>query len=243
VVGAIESAINQDYKGELEIVIIDDASTDDSINRIADKYECFIKDFSELGKDIVRYNIGYEKKKITFITSKTNIKQGAARNVAIREAWDWADYFAVLDSDDEMMLNKLSRCIEKAMEFPDQIGSIHTDYLIENVENGAVTYEAKPPYSKQLLMAGDCHLHSGGVISKKALEKVGLFDEECCPKEDFHMWLKISDFFMCVHIPEPLVKVRITPKNSTVSHSNEFHMAQFQKMIANYNSWRQRNGL
>jgi len=240
---AIKSAAQQDYKGPLEIIVVDDASTDNSIDIIHEFTNCgkfldsyFKRDSDNISKRIATSII--DNKNFTLISLIENVKQGLARNIAIREAWDRADYFAILDADDEMMPDKISLCIEKAMEFPDQIGSVHTDYLIENTDTGAVTYEAKPPYSKQLLMMGDCHLHSGGVISKAALAKVGLFDEDCVPKEDYHMWLKISDFFMCVHIPEPLVKVRVTPKNSTVSHSDEYHIQQIRLMWTKYADWR-----
>jgi hypothetical protein len=147
--------------------------------------------------------------------------------------------FAILDSDDVMMPTKVSKCIAKATEYPDEIGSVHTDYWNEHVAEGVSILEYKPPFSKEVLMR-DCHLHSGGMISKKALEKVGLFDEDVAPKEDYLMWLKISDFFTCVHIPEPLVRVRVTPKNSTVSNSAEHHQKMYALMSEKYREFREK---
>lgn len=246
---AWSSAIEQNYPADkLEIVVVDDCSTDNSRYELSGLCDFLVVDDDIETEDFRIHKGGnwrdLDGKEVntTIIYMNRNVKQGAARNIAIKEVWDLADYFAILDADDEMMPDKISRCIAKATEFPDMIGSVHTDYYIENTETGAVTYEAKLPFNKQLLMMGDCHLHSGGVISKKAFEKVGLFDEVCVPKEDYHLWLKISDFFMCVHIPEPLVKVRVTPKNSTVSHSDEYHMKQIRLMWDRYNEWRKQMG-
>lgn len=237
VCGAINSAANQNYpKDNLRIFVIDDASTDNSVANIneMDHHDGWYTNpevpyvFAGLVNDV----------EVNVYTLQENVKQGAARNIAVKEAWDWADYYAILDSDDEMYPDKIRKCVA-VLDSDPQIGSVHTDYHIENTETGAVTLECKPPFDKSRLMQGDCMLHSGGVIRKAALEKCGLFDVDVTPKEDYLMWIKISDYFICHHIPEPLVKVRVSPKNSTVSHSDEYHMEKIKLMWERYQQWRQ----
>lgn len=228
---AIESAIAQDYPN-LEIVIVDDCSTDDSVQKIADRFEFFIKDFHELADDPDKttYTAGYQDgPDVTLIVLKENGKQGRSRNFGIRECWDRAEYFLILDGDDTIMPNKVSRFVEKFLEDEDSIGSVHADYYILNTSDGTITKEFKSPYSKELLHR-DCHLHSGGMISKLAFERVGLFDTDVCPKEDYLMWLKISEYFMCCHIADFLSVVRVSPKNTTDSLSQEFHNKQYNLM-------------
>lgn len=238
VVEAIESALAQDYSGELSVVVVDDASTDKSVENI----HTFLGKNHDSGTiDATGKNLKVESniknRKVTLIGLKDNVKQGEARNIAIREAWNYADYFAILDSDDVMLPSKISKCVAKATEYPEEIGSVHTDYFIEDVDNNVTTLEFKPPFTHQALLAGDCHLHSGGVISRYALEKVGLFDKDVPPKEDYLMWLKIAHYFTCVHIAEPLVRVRVTNKNSTITHTNEQHIAQYQLMWNKFENW------
>jgi len=233
---AIESAANQTYDN-INIYVVDDCSTDDSVEKIK----------SLLGENYWEHTGGiffkedsggqFNNRTIKFWSTRVNVKQGHARNIAIEQALkDGCEYFAILDADDIMLPTKIEKCVAKIQEHPELIGSVHTDYYIECPEEGTKTLEFKPPYSQELLMR-DCHLHSGGVISKVALEKVGLFDEDVYPKEDYLMWLKISRFFICVHIPEPLVRVRVTPKNTTVGYSNEFHTKQYQLMWEKYKKW------
>jgi glycosyltransferase involved in cell wall biosynthesis len=250
VCGAIMSVVNQDYpKENLRVYVVDDCSTDDSREQIKNLLNehggyCqitvpFLGD--PTGKDIKKPHLhgvsaGINNVRISVDMMMRNSKQGACRNKGIKEAWDWADYFAVLDADDEMIPLKIRKCVEILEQYP-EVGSVHTDYLIENTTDKTITHEFKSSYSKELLMK-DCHLHSGGVIRKLALEKTGLFDEELPPKEDYYKWLQISDLFICIQIPEPLVKVRISPKNTTVGYDQEFHQKQYELLGQKYQAWR-----
>lgn len=243
VCSAILSAVNQNYeKNHLKVYLVDDCSTDDSITKVIELVN------NHNGKDFVRGIRALKNKPlhveaiingVQFFGESTreNVKQGAARNIGIQKLWDWADYFAILDSDDEMMSDKITKCIEKFTEFPNEVGEVVADYLIETPEKGTTTYEYKPSYNRELLLK-DCHLHSGAVISKKALEKVGLYDTECVPKEDYLMHLKVSEHFVCVHIAEPLTLVRVTPKNTTVTSSEDFHKQQFALMVEKYEQYK-----
>lgn len=238
VCGAILSAVNQNYdKNHLRVCLIDDCSTDDSQEKILDLITKYKGSQYQSDKPL-RVEATINGVEFFAESTRGNIKQGAARNQAIQKMWSWADYFAILDADDEFLPDKVSKCIEKAMEFPDVIGEVVADYLIETPEKETVTYEYKPSYNRELLMR-DCHLHSGAVISKKALETVGLYDTECVPKEDYLMHLKISEHFLCVHIAEPLTLVRVTPKNTTVGYNEEFHKKQFQLMVNKYNKYKE----
>ena len=83
----LESVINQTYKN-LEIIVVDDASTDNSL---------------ELVKNI-------EDNRIKLIELRENVGAGIARNKGIEVAS--GDYISFLDSDDYWVLDKIERQVK-----------------------------------------------------------------------------------------------------------------------------------
>jgi len=78
-------------ENEVEIIIVDDFSTDNTVK--------IIKDFQE------------EYSNISLLSLVTNIGPGAARNIAIKKAI--GEYIMVIDADDEMESNAISYFIEE----------------------------------------------------------------------------------------------------------------------------------
>ena len=87
IVECLESVINQTYKN-IEIIVVDDASTDNSL---------------ELVKNI-------KDNRIKVIELKENVGAGMARNKGIEAAT--GNYIAFLDSDDYWVLDKLERQVQ-----------------------------------------------------------------------------------------------------------------------------------
>lgn len=209
--GAVKSAAIQDYPNK-QIVIADDASSDNSfeiVNQICDKGMFLEEDdddksvFSNYVNDV----------KLYYIKIKKNGGPARARNIAIKYAWEECQLFAILDADDAFVQTKLSKSIAKILEYPDRIGAVYTDYLHLSYDNN-FSYESKEPYSRERLVQ-DCIVHSGCVISKLALAKVGLYNEELRTCEDYNLWLKISNYFIITHIPEYLHIVRVGQHQSS----------------------------
>lgn len=94
---AIESILDQTYKN-LELIVVDDGSTDNSIK--------IIERFASPSVKIIR---------------QENLKAAAARNSGIKVAR--GEYFAFLDSDDLWVANKLELQMERAVQpgAPDMI--------------------------------------------------------------------------------------------------------------------------
>jgi hypothetical protein len=118
-----------------------------------------------------------------------------------------------LDADDAFVQGKLSKSIFKILEFPEHVGAVYTDYLHLGYD-GTFSYESKEPYARERLVQ-DCIVHSGCVISKLALSKVGLYNEGLRTCEDYNLWLKISNYFIITHIPEYLHIVRVGQHQSS----------------------------
>ena len=110
----IDSLLNQTFKGEYEIITVDDASTDDSLAVLRE----------------------YESKypgKVRAIASEVNRHQGGARNKGIREAA--GEWISFIDSDDWVSPDYYEKLFNRAQETgADVVGccySIVSDHTFE----------------------------------------------------------------------------------------------------------------
>jgi glycosyltransferase involved in cell wall biosynthesis len=138
----------------------------------------------------------------------------AARNKGIQLMLDHTDYFCMLDADDEYLPGKITRSVAKMDADPNNIGIVYTDALIRNVKKGTIIQEFRQPYSREMLEQ-ECIISNTPLINKKALEQNGLYDPNMRTAEDWDLWLRITDTFMAVHIPEPLHIYSVTGRNSS----------------------------
>lgn len=142
---------------------------------------------------------------------------------------------SILDSDDYILPQKISVSVTKIMEDPEHVGLVYGDYLIEDVDNSTITYEAKPPYDYFQLMGGFCMIHSGSTINGRFLKPLGPEyypeDVKCC--EDFQLWRTIMSNIgvVAIHLSAPLSLVRTHQNNSTNSLSKKTWERDFRKVV------------
>jgi glycosyltransferase involved in cell wall biosynthesis len=236
VVNCIRSAISQDYQGGFKVFVTNDGSSDDSLKNILSTWSL---PKTESGMASYPYYSGlyetYESKdnKIKVINI-TNSGASTARNVAIWEAWKYADMFAILDADDVYYPHKLSTMVNKILDH-DEIGVIYADYDIHR--GSYIKREYKKPYNKQVLNQ-ECIVHSGALIRKKYLQATMLPNDEIYDSklhgplskgfigctEDYDLWLRLSNYCVMYHIPESLSLVRETGKNQSLKMNQQiFH--------------------
>jgi len=107
----LDSALNQTYKN-LEIILIDDCSKDDSLKMMYDY----------AGRD----------SRIKVLESEKNQGVAAVRNRGIQEAK--GEYIALLDSDDVWVENKIERQLESIVNTGAQISYCSYSFIDENDE-------------------------------------------------------------------------------------------------------------
>lgn len=230
ILDALNSVVAQDYP-KIGISLCDDFSTDDSVDRVLRHLE---------GKRLVMEN---EEKKIyegfyvgvhtIFTCLKNNQLQASARNHALGVCANLATLFQILDADDELGRTKISKFVAKFQEDPETIGCVYGDYTTYRPESGLKIREFKEPYDFNRLRQ-ECIVHSGGMVSKHALQTVGAYVVDESPCEDYSLWLRIAKRFIIVHIPEDLTLVRIHNANCTYSVPTQRWQESYRKVMERY---------
>ena len=157
----LNSVINQTYKN-LEIIVIDDKSTDNSIELIKS-----IKD-----------------KRIKLIELKTNSGAAIARNKGIKAST--GDYICFLDSDDYWYLEK----IEKQLKFIKDKAFIYSEYLYLN-NNKTHIARVPRSLTYEELLKNSAIFTSTVMLNMKYLNKEDIYMPNIKMGQDYGTWYKI----------------------------------------------------
>jgi glycosyltransferase involved in cell wall biosynthesis len=198
VIGAMESAVEQDYE-DRSIWVMDDGSDDNSWDVIFHRGK---SPFLQTAKGIYS------------LRSDARIGQAACRNILVQKAWEQADVFVFLDSDD---IYKYCYALDRYAEsIRNGAGLAYADSDLYDERTGIRSPLLRPPYAEASLRASDI-IGGNFAVSKEAFGTVGGFDESFRVAEGYDLALKISRKFPIVHIPEPLVDERIGNRSLRVS--------------------------
>jgi glycosyltransferase involved in cell wall biosynthesis len=223
---SIQSVLNQTYQ-DFEIIIVDDASTDDTEEVISN----------------------LDNEKIRYLRHEKNKGAAAARNTGIKAAR--GSYIAFQDSDDEWLFEKLEKQMKIFETAPPNVGVVYTGYY--RIKGNDITYVSPLRHTKR---DGDVHeqiLRKGGltctqsiVVPKYYLEKVGMFDENLPRLQDLELTIRLSKHYHFKFINEPLLKVYYTEVSISADQDAlvkasmivlEKHFKEYNKdkrLIANY---------
>jgi glycosyltransferase involved in cell wall biosynthesis len=179
----LDSVLNQTYKN-LEIILVDDCSTDSTI------------------KIIETYN----DSRIKIIKQDKNSGAQAARNKGIKEAK--GDWITFLDSDDEWFPNKIEQQI-KTLEQHDwnPFLVIHSDAILFDTNKkekrifGIKKIHGKNVYNN--LLASPAPLFPAIFTSKKALETINYLDENVPSYQEWDTSIRLSKICEFVFLEEP----------------------------------------
>jgi glycosyltransferase involved in cell wall biosynthesis len=184
---AIESVLNQTYK-HLEIIVVDDASTDNTKEVIA----------------------GYDDPRISYLLNERNIKAPASRNRGIKIAK--GQYISFLDDDDELLPQKIEKQVSKFLEAKKNVGVVYCGYCFVTADSGDTLNATYPKYKGNVYseMLLSCLMASHTLLIKKeSFEMAGLFDEDLPSCQDWDMWIRLSKITDFDFIPEALAKVYV----------------------------------
>jgi len=195
---AIQSVLDQTY-AKLEIIIVDDASKDNTSQVINSFYD-----------DRLKY---YRHEK----------NQGAstARNTGIKHAQ--GEFIAFLDDDDEWLDNKLEKQVNLIISSPKNVGMVYCwmDYFNEN---GDLVYEHHPTLRGKVLNQILDAQRMGGcptlLVRCKVIDKIGGFDDSLPRGNDGDFIRRVCRKYEVDLIPEVLVKVHIGHASERISSNS-----------------------
>ena len=184
VVHAVQSALNQTYS-QVEVIVVDDGSTDDIRERL----------FQQNGR--IRY------------IYQSNSGLSKARNRGIVESH--GDLIAFLDADDQWLSEKLEKQWQCLNDNSD-VALVHTDLYHVYSPSGPPEYKYRDRkrfsgYCYSEFFWGNAILPSTVLVTRRCLEKVGVFDEQIkgASTQDMDLWVRIARHFPLAYIHEPLV--------------------------------------
>ena len=181
VADAVQSILDQTYKF-FELIIIDDASTDSTL-------------------EVVR---GFQDQRIRILKNNENLGVSASRNKGIRDAN--GEFVAFMDSDDISAPQRLWVQLDLFNRRPeiDICGSwvkfLDSDKTIQHQEE----HEKILP---QLLL--NCSLSLGSVMYRRKNSQDLLLNEDLQFGEDYELWSRVCWSWKMYNIQEPLLFYRI----------------------------------
>lgn len=203
---AINSVLAQDYQNK-QIIVIDDASTDNSLQSICDYFHV---DVPKKGDVSYKDNL--------FIKALEHNKgRAGARNEGFKLFPD-SPLYGILDADDEYLPGKISKSVAQIDIDPKIIGVVYTDYISYNHLTKIGIKEFRPPFDI-ISMHATCQINNDSIINGDAIRMIGMYDEQMEVAEDYDLWLRLTSRFAAIHIPEFLLQVGVTGFNATTSIS------------------------
>lgn len=177
------SVLNQTYKN-IEIIVVDDKSTDDSREVIADmsnEYENF------------RYFLSNKNKGANYCRNKgVELSNGK--------------YIAFLDSDDQFLPNKIDKQIKVfKRNVNNNVGIVYSNMLIG--EKKVLTYNGDTLIKlKDIIFRNKLGGFSTVLIKREVFFEAGKLDENLLSCQDWDFYLKILSKYNGYMISQPLVK-------------------------------------
>jgi len=188
----IKSALAQTYK-KYEILIIDDASSDNTVNLIKK----------------------LKSKKIRLYRNKKNIGLGKSRVFA--QSKIQGEYVCILDQDDIWNKNKIKRQLKLFLK-DKKLGLVATGYKLVDENNKIISLENKYYDKKNFLnylSFKNIFAHSTIMYRTKYAKLVGWYSNKLKYAQDYDLTLKILKKYKFEFLKNFLANILVNPKSMT----------------------------
>lgn len=191
---AIDSILLQSYQN-FEFIIIDDCSTDNSVEIIE----------------------GYHDSRIKLIRNEKNMRLPASLNKGIRLAS--GKYIARMDADDISKPERFARQVEYLDSHPD-VAVVGSSFQAID-EDGNDLYVHSAPIGSKLIkycLMPSPLAHPTVMMRRDVIVNNNLFyDEQYSSAQDYDLWLRIIKKFKIDNLPDILLRYRIQKNSISVA--------------------------
>lgn len=200
---AIQSILDQTYTN-YELIIIDDASTDNTWE--------IIQSFKRKDRRIVT------------LRNKINQKLGTSLNKCILKSK--GKYIARMDADDWSFLNRLHIQYEY-MESNPKVGMSGGAMMIcddKLIVQGKREYKLVDGDIRKRIFLYSPFSHPTVIFRKSILTKSGLYDKRYNPAEDYELYFRIGKFAEFGNLPQALIKYRVIQNSMTTGSTKAMEL-------------------
>ena len=218
---SIESVYLQDYT-PIELIVVDDGSTDRSAERI----QAWKERFAQKG-DTLKY------------LYQTNQGQAAATNYGLKHVT--GQYLTLLDADDVFLPGSLSKRMEFLEAHPDYVGVRSNGWRVCGKDRQLFIISDEEKQIADLFTAlsfGKTNNWAGTYMVRTSTLFEAYPDRNINPSrmgQNFQILLPVAYKRKFGYIDEPLMEYRILPESHSHAQDPE---TQYQKSIANSTGWR-----
>ena len=181
---SLKSVLEQTYQN-IEVVIVDDGSTDDTIK--------VISEFKDARVRIVRHT--------------HNKGANAARNTGVKTAS--GEFIAFQDSDDEWLPDKLKEQMDVFQGALQNVGVVYSELeraIGRHMHIFPLRNKKREGSLHDILMIENVVSLSTALIRRECLDKAGMFDESMPRLQDWDLFIRISRYYDFKIIEKPMVK-------------------------------------
>ncbi|MEI9413055.1 glycosyltransferase [Mesorhizobium salmacidum] len=203
IVAAVDSVLAQTY-GNIQVIIVDDASSDKSVEVIQ--------------------SLRDERIVCRFLESNV----GACQAMNIGLSMCEGPYIAVCNSDDIWVPTKLEQQLEKFKNCQN-LGAVFSDVEWIDSEGRFLSEENAPPFEsvfkrpnrsrfswiRDLIEGGNCLCHPSVLIKREVYQTVGTYNNFYRQLPDLDMWLRVLQHYEILVMPEKLVGFRLHEGNTS----------------------------
>lgn len=206
---AIESILNQTLK-DFEFIIIDDASTDKTVEKV----KPFLKD-----------------ERIKLIKLGKNNGAAKARNMGLDIAK--GEFIVLMDGDDISLPNRFEMLRNGFIS--DEIGFVHSDIVLIN-EKG-IPYASRASYNppkdrlRRIFLKDGSPFCAGSMMIRKSSLGDLRYDENLRIGEDTDLIYELSERCSGFHVPEPLYLYRRHTTNTTYKPTYDEYIKHVFKFL------------
>jgi len=203
------NSISEQTVDDYEIVVVDDASSMDFIP-IVDKYD----------------------ERVQLIEHEENQGAAAARNTGIEHGA--GEYVAFLDADDVWEPTKLEKQRDMFQHGDDDLGLVYTGFIQYELDGSEWERypEAEGDIYIQELEQDRVHPTSTVMVRRNVFEEVGGFDTSLPSRQDYDLWLRITEDYTVDYVDEILVDKREQPDSISKDFESRIRgdLAVFKKV-------------